>query len=358
MPPYGYTATRTLSPLWRLFQDLDDVFPPGHEMGSRRVTVLHVLIHVLGIHDQAGIVRCFRIHAPFRRIVVGGATAAQAPVIEEVDRVQRQRVLDDENARPPFPLQRLVDPALCVERLGILRVRVAHDDIRTRNRLRAVCLGGLAHGRVMRIDDVARKHTDRPELLVVHDLHAEIHSGQAGRLHHVQPHFVPEDPHRTGRLRLPQKHVVVIIDRINMGNTRQNGFRASAVARIRVDLDPAQRDFQVRGHEGLIDKDSIFEARRADFPGAEKAIVVDPGILRRRLLPDFRLHFGRRHRAVRREGSHEQNVLVANAGGLQFRQDPRDNRVRRRRPRHIVKGDHHGLFPAAIRAKAACRSAG
>ena len=117
----------------------------------------------------------------------------------------------------------------------------------------------------MGVHDVAGEDVGGPELLVVHDLNAEIHLGHAGRLDHVQPHLVLEDPDRARRPRAPQEHVVVVLHGVDVRNTRQNGLRTSAIAGIVVDLDAAQADLQVRGQKRLVELDAVLEAGDANL---------------------------------------------------------------------------------------------
>ena len=51
--------------------------------------------------------------------------------------------------------------------------------------------------------------------------------------------------HRAGGLGLPQDHVVVVLDGLDMGQARENRLRAAAVARVVVDLDAAEGDLEV-----------------------------------------------------------------------------------------------------------------
>ena len=168
-----------------------------------------------------------------------------------MNRVRGQRMLNDEHARAAG-LNRIAEPFRWVVRFGVLGIGVGHYDVGVLKGLRAIGLGGHSDRGVVRIDDVPAEHIGGPELLVVHGLHAEIDLGHTRGFDHVQPHFVLEDPDRPRGLGLPEKHVVVVLDGLDVGNAGQNRLGASAVARVVVNLDAADGDLEVRSQEVLV----------------------------------------------------------------------------------------------------------
>ena len=169
----------------------------------------------------------------------------------------------------------------------------------------AIGLGGHPDPRVMRIDNIPGEDVGGPEFLVVHGLHAEIDLGHPRRFDDVQPHLVLEDPDGTGGFGLPQDHVVVVLHGFNIGQGRQNGLAASAVACVVVDLEAAHRDLEVRAHEILVHRHHGPAARCAQLLAAIETAMVQPGVLVRDFLAQLPPGLVHRHRAMRPERPQE-----------------------------------------------------